>query len=202
MQISGLGSHFLISWQLLICKWCRNCQVKSCVRKVTQSHFLHLTFILALFVTKLLLRLTNHLLRDFQKTLFQMDPGSDRPHHSSHSHHTSHTSHSHHTSKRGCRSKKCSRYLKRIESPSTNCWRNPNPSIHLYFRGVKHHNPNCRKLSSSSSALHDDMTASSHVSSHVSPSHQVRVGTCDTCQWYDDSDRTVLYPSQPSLMIA
>ena len=41
-----------------------------------------------------------------------MDPGSDRPHHSSHSHHTSHTSHSHHTSKRNCRSKKCSRYLK------------------------------------------------------------------------------------------
>ena len=56
-----------------------------------------------------------------------MDPGSDRPHHSSHSHHTSHTSHSHHTSKRNCRSKKCSRYLNRIESPSTNCWRDPSP---------------------------------------------------------------------------
>lgn len=136
------------------------------------------------------------------KKLFQMDPGSDRPHHSSHSHHTSNTSHSHHTSKRGCRSKKCSRYFKRIESPSTNSWRKNIFYNHLYFRGVKHHNPNCRKLSSSSSALHDDMTASSHVSSHVSPSHQVRVGTCDTCQWYDDSDRTVLYPSQPSLMIA
>ena len=69
-----------------------------------------------------------------------MDPGSDRPHHSSHSHHTSHTSHSHHTSKRGCRSKKCSRYLQRTQARealtlshvskvtgqwfnSTNCWR-------------------------------------------------------------------------------
>lgn len=83
-------------------------------------------------------------------------------------------------------------------------WPDPFPKNfynYLYFRGVKHHAPNCRKLSSSSSALHDDMTTSSHVSSHVSPSNQVRAAhvrhvSVIWWQWQNS------FISIPALMIA